>query len=110
MSQYNFTNDDGKYVIYGLDKSTGGYFYTIFDFEDEPEVEKHGLGFNEFIRLMKEDLNFEKTWLKGIMIDDFVGTMMPSPLQIEIYKQFGKGDLVKKLAEVFQEIEEELRK
>jgi hypothetical protein len=113
MSQYRFTNRDGREVMYGLDKPTGGYFWTEF-YTDE-ELAKIGndnneaydlasaLTFTELVRFLSmnnaEDAPVEK------LIFDFIHSPEPSPLQFNTAKLFGK-DLDKQLDRVARDIDE----
>lgn len=113
MSQYKFINKDKREVLYGLDKPTGGYFWTEF-YTDDEQV-KIGFGNNEtydfanaltltelfrFLSINKvEDTSFEK------LLFDFLHAPEPTPLQFNTSKMFGK-DLDKQLDRVARDIDE----
>lgn len=65
MSQYWFTNTSNRSVLYGLDKPTGGFFYTEFYREDEIVNEdqdvvigRSGLTISEIISELKENQGY----------------------------------------------------
>jgi len=108
MTQYRFVTPQATEVLYGLDKPTGGYFYTEFDQDEEPIRMHEGMGLKQFIHTMDKLFEFHPVWLQGRMVDDFLTSEYPTPLQENVYSMFGKGNLKEKLKELQFEINNEI--
>lgn len=108
MTQYRFVTPQETEVLYGLDKPTGGYFYTELDKDEEPIRMHDGMGLKEFESTMLELFDFHPTWFRGRMVDDFLISENPTLLQANIYSMFGKGNLFAKLNELESEINKEV--
>ena len=93
MSQHYFTTNDGRKVLYGLDKPTGGFFFTEFwkDEEiadDEVKNSKDALTLTELVDFCNKEYN------NLIDIESLTGEWSsdedPSPMQYQVNKMFGK--------------------
>ena len=101
MSQYYFYTSEGRKLLCGLDKPTGGFFFTEFwkdeeIVDDEVKNSKDGLTLTELQKSLKQyGLNLDPANL----VLDWDISEDPSPMQYQVNKMFGK-DLGKMLAEV----------
>jgi hypothetical protein len=113
MSQYKFINKDGREVIYGLDKPTGGYFWSEFYTDEElenlkPEEDElfdssTALTLSELVNYLvlvnAPGVSFEK------LFGDFFTASEPTQLQYNTAKMFGQN-LNKDLDRVARDIDE----
>jgi hypothetical protein len=95
MSQHHFTTNEGRDVLYGLDKPTGGYFFTEFYKDDEiddggEEVKNDGdaLTLTELKNILKNDYQFDIN--PDEMVADWDRDLSPTPLQYKVNKMFDK--------------------
>jgi len=91
MSQYRFINNDGNLVLYGLDKPTGGYFFSELNNDDELVAQRSALTLRQLIFFLSSDYyyileNFEIDKLE----EDFENNSEPTELQRQINKMFGE--------------------
>jgi hypothetical protein len=91
MSQYRFVNNNGNFVLYGLDKPTGGYFVTELDKDEELISNKNTLTLRQLIVCLASNYyyileNFEIDKLE----EDFENDPEPTELQRQINKMFGE--------------------
>lgn len=114
MSQYKFINDLGREVIYGLDKPTGGYFVNEFftDEEMEKKADDEDIVFSISAATLTDTLITLNSKYKYIvngetirkLINDFVSSPEPSPLQVNVSIMFGVN-----LSESLGNVEKDLR-
>jgi hypothetical protein len=98
MSQYYFYTNEGRKLLCGLDKPTGGFFFTEFwkdeeIVDDEVKNSLDGLTLTELIKSLK---NYGLKIDPANLIVDWDISEDPSPLQYQVNKMFGK-DLGMKL-------------
>ena len=109
MSQHSFTTNEGRKVLYGLDKPTGGYFFTEFykdnEIEDDNEVKnsKDGLTLTELSVIFAEQYNALLN-MKFLALD-WDKDQDPAPMQYQVNKMFSK-DLTAMLQRVNADITE----
>jgi hypothetical protein len=107
MSQYYFYTNAGRKLLCGLDKPTGGYFFTEFwkdeeIVDDEVKNSEDGLTLTELKKSLKEyEINIDPANL----IVDWDLSENPSPMQYQINSMFGK-DLDKMLSRVASDLTE----
>lgn len=96
MTQYKFWNKSNREVLYGLDKPTGGYFFTEFFTDEEMEEgrsnetkqNESGLTLTELHNALWDEYKFlvsDDTLASDYLIDPY-----PTPLQFNINKMFGR--------------------
>ena len=96
MSQHFFQTKEGRQVLYGLDKPTGGFFYTEFLKDDEivdddVKESQDGLLLSKLKKIFVEKYNKYFTGLEiRMLLEDWRNSENPSPLQFQINKNFGK--------------------
>lgn len=109
MSQHRFFNIDGREVVYGLDKATGGYFWQEYLRVDEitPENseelyrEAEGLSLTALMAVLENRFNADIDYHD--LITDFHHSPHPTQLQINVGKAFGK-DIISMLHEVEMDV------
>src|ERR1035437_2804949 len=109
MSQHYFTTSEDRKVLYGLDKATGGYFFTEFlkdeeIIDDEVKESQDGLVLSELKRIFVEKY---KKYFTGfeikILLDEWETSDNPTPMQFQVNKMFGK-DLIAMLWNVQEDL------
>ena len=110
MSQYFFTNNNNRKVLYGLDMPTGGYFYTEFyndeenlENDDEVVMSHDGLTLTELWKevLSEYSIELSNETIKKLLLDVHLEPH-PTQLQYTISSMFGK-DLGKMLNRMFED-------
>lgn len=103
MSQHYFTTNEGRKVLYGLDKATGGFFFIEF-WKDEEIVDDEVKESLDGLTLT--DLNAALFMRYGgaildtkTLVQDWTKDQDPSPMQYQVNKMFGK-DLTAMLSKV----------
>jgi hypothetical protein len=100
MSQYKFINADNHEVMYGLDRPTGGYFFTEFFTDEEMNAKPKG---SDNVCLAKDALTLTELiiYLDFVyqhevdekhgrqLLLDYRNSLDPSPLQVNTQKMFG---------------------
>jgi hypothetical protein len=108
MSQHYFTTAEGRKVLYGLDKPTGGYFLTEFYKDDEiqdDEVKnsKSALTLTELLQVMREEYSIIVVAQTETLAAEWDSERDPMPMQYAVNKMFGK-DLLAMLQRVDYDI------
>jgi hypothetical protein len=107
MSQYYFYTNEGRKLLCGLDKPTGGYFFTEFwkdeeIVDDEVKSSKDGLTLTELKNSLKEySLNID---VANLVVDWDISEN-PSPMQYQVNSMFGKD-----LDAMLNKVADDLRK
>jgi len=108
MSRYNRILENGRMLTYGLDKSTGGFFWQVFFTADE--MEKFGDGYDSEVYAEKDGLSLTALIADtdrlgnrfdniNELFDDWFSEPYPTGLQIHVGKMFNK-DIQSMLEEV----------
>ncbi len=101
MSQHHSTTNEGRALLYGLDKPTGGYFFTEFwkdeEIVDNEEVKnsKDALTLTELVTIFIVEYKYELSNLEVSKLSvEWDKKQDPAPLQYQINKMFGKDLMV----------------
>jgi hypothetical protein len=108
MSQYKLFLENGRELLYGLDKPTGGYFYTEFFTKDESNdpcdtiVEsRSALTLSELLLDLWKLYNVFPN--KDNLISDWFRAYPPTPMQISMAKLFDVN-----LLELLEKVEKDV--
>jgi hypothetical protein len=96
MSQHNFQTKENRNVLYGLDKPTGGYFFTEFwkdeeIVDDEVKNSQDSLTLTELISyaFLEYGYTFSNSE-KSVLVNDWFKDQEPSSMQYQVNSMFGK--------------------
>jgi hypothetical protein len=97
MSQHWFTTKENRKVLYGLDKPTGGYFFTEFwnDEEivndDDVKESESALLLSKLKKIFVEKYNKYLTGFEiQMLMNEWKTSENPTPMQFQVNKMFGK--------------------